>query len=102
MFDPMDADGVWLSEGFTCYTTYRIVKELYGGIDVSKGKGTVAVRRLGGEVELKSFQVDHDIAGLSSLIKTLCGVGWNIRVVMEHLGMYWRPIALALKEVGFH
>lgn len=30
MFDPMDTSGVWSSEGLTCYTTYRIVKELYG------------------------------------------------------------------------
>lgn len=30
MFDPMDADGVWSSERFTCYTTYRIAKELHG------------------------------------------------------------------------
>ncbi len=30
MFDPMDESGVWSTEGLTCYTTYRIVKELYG------------------------------------------------------------------------
>ena len=30
MFDPMDMESVWSSEGLTCYTTYRIVKELYG------------------------------------------------------------------------
>ena len=71
------------------------------GIDVSKGKSTVAVRRPGGEVVLTPFQVEHDAAGLSGLVKTLRGVGGDIRVVMEHTGMYWRPIALALKEAGF-
>ncbi|MCI8407011.1 MAG: IS110 family transposase [Oscillospiraceae bacterium] len=71
------------------------------GIDVSKGKSTVAVRRPGGEVVLTPFQVNHDAAGLSSLVKTLQDVGGNIRIVMEHTGMYWRPIALALKEAGF-
>ena len=30
MFDLADPDGAWSSEGLTCYTTYRIVKELYG------------------------------------------------------------------------
>ncbi len=30
MFDPMDANDVWSAEGLACYTTYRIVKELYG------------------------------------------------------------------------
>ena len=71
------------------------------GIDVSKGKSTVAVRRPGGEVVLPPFQVEHDAAGLSGLVKTLRGVGGDIRAVMEHTGMYWRPIALALKEAGF-
>ena len=71
------------------------------GIDVSKGKSTVAVRRPGGEVVLTPFLVEHDAAGLSSLVKTLRSVGWNIRIVMEHTGMYWRLIALVLKEAGF-
>ena len=71
------------------------------GIDVSKGKSTVAVRRPGGEVVLTPFSVEHDAAGLSSLVKTLGSIGGDIRIVMEHTGMYWRPIALALKEAGF-
>ena len=71
------------------------------GIDVSKGKSTVAVRRPGGEVVLTPFQVEHDAAGLSSLVRTLRSIGGDIRVVMEHTGMYWRPVALALKEAGF-
>lgn len=45
--------------------------------------------------------MEHDAAGLSGLVKTLRGVGGDIRVVMEHTKMYWRPIALALKEAGF-
>ena len=71
------------------------------GIDVSKGKSTVAVRRPGGEVVLTPFHVEHDATGLSGLVKTLRGVGGDIRIVMEHTGMYWRPIALALKEAVF-
>lgn len=70
-------------------------------IDVSKGKSTVAVRRPGGEVVLMPFQVNHDAAGLSGLVRTLRGVSGEIRIVMEHTGMYWRPIALTLKEAGF-
>ncbi len=71
------------------------------GIDVSKGKSMVAVRRPGGEVVLTPLQVEHDAAGLSRLVKTLRDIDGDIRVVMEHTGMYWRPIALALKEAGF-
>ena len=44
------------------------------GIDVSKGKSTIAVRRPGGEVVLVPFQVNHDAAGLSGLVKTLRGI----------------------------
>lgn len=71
------------------------------GIDVSKGKSMVAVRRPGGEVVLAPFQVKHNAAELSRLVKTLRDAGGDIRIVMEHTGMYWRPIALALKEAGF-
>ena len=31
MFDDSGPDSPWSAEGLTCYTTYRIVKELYGG-----------------------------------------------------------------------
>ena len=78
---------------------YKIITAV--GIDVSKGKSTVAVRRPGGELVLTPFQVNHDAAGLSGLVKTLRDVGGDIRIVMEHTGMYWRPIALTLKEAGF-
>lgn len=71
------------------------------GIDVSKGKSMVAVRRPGGEVVLMPFQVEHTAEGIQALIKTLNGIGGNIRVVMEHTGMYWRPVACALKKAGF-
>lgn len=30
MFDPSDPESLWSAEGLTVYTTYRIVKELYG------------------------------------------------------------------------
>ena len=71
------------------------------GIDVSKGKSTVAVRRPGGEIVMMPFTVLHTAEGLAELTNTLRSIGGEIRVVMEHTGMYWRPIALALKEGGF-
>ena len=58
------------------------------GIDVSKGKSTIAVRRPGGEVVLVPFQVNHDAAGLSGLIKTLRGIDGDIRVVT-----HWNVLA---------
>ena len=71
------------------------------GIDVSKGKSTVAIRRPGGEVVMMPFVVLHTAEDLAALTSTLQSIGGEIRVVMEHTGMYWRPIALALKQAGF-
>ena len=71
------------------------------GIDVSKGKSTVAVRRPGGEIVMMPFVVLHTAEDLAELTNTLRSIGGEIRVVMDHTGMYWRPIALALKEAGF-
>lgn len=71
------------------------------GIDVSKGKSTVAVRRPGGEILLSPFQVEHTAQDLQKLVEIIGKIGGNIRVVMEHTGMYWRPIAIALQQAGF-
>ena len=71
------------------------------GIDISKDKSTIAVRRPGGEVVLTLFQVEHNATGLSSLVKVLRSVGGDVHIVIEHTGMYWRPIALTRKEAGF-
>lgn len=71
------------------------------GIDVSKGKSMVAVRRPGGEIVLSPIQVNHTAEELAWLVKQLKEIGGDIRIVMEHTGMYWRPIAHALKEAGF-
>ena len=72
------------------------------GIDVSKGKSTVAIRRPGGEIVRKPFTVKHDQPGLQQLIQLLHEVGGEIRIVMEHTGMYWRPIASVLQQEGFY
>ena len=71
------------------------------GVDVSKSKSTVAVRRPGGEIVMHSFDVRHTNSDLKKLVSTLKKLGGDIRVVMEHTSMYWRPIALTLKKAGF-
>lgn len=71
------------------------------GIDVSKGKSMVAIRRPGGEIVRMPFYVQHTASSLKELIATLNHIGGNIRIVMEHTGMYWRPIALTLQQAGF-
>lgn len=71
------------------------------GIDVSKSKSTVAVRRPGGEIALRPFEVHHTNSDLKKLASTLKKLGGDIRIVIEHTSTYWRPIALTLKEAGF-
>ena len=71
------------------------------GIDVSKSKSTVAVRRPGGEIVLRPFDVRHTNSDLKKLTSTLKKLGGDIRIVMEHTSTYWRPIAPTLKEAGF-
>lgn len=70
------------------------------GIDVSKGKSTVAVCRPGGEIVLTPFTVLHTAADLAELSNMLRAIDGEIRIVMEHTEMYSRPIALALKNCG--
>ena len=71
------------------------------GIDVSKSKSTVAVRRPSGEIVMRPFDVRHTNNDLKKLVSTLKELGGDIRIVMEHTSMYWRPIALTLKKAGF-
>lgn len=71
------------------------------GIDVSKGKSMVAVRRPGGEVVCLPFEVKHTTSALKDLTRNLKQIGGEIRIVMEHTGIYWYPIARTLHEAGF-
>lgn len=66
------------------------------GIDVSKSKSTVAIRRPGGEVVMLPFDIQHNMEDIQRLISILRKVGGDIKIVMEHTGMNWRPLALAL------
>lgn len=68
------------------------------GIDVSKGKSTVAVLRPFGEVVASPFDVAHtgsDLKALANFIKKLPG---ETKVVMEATGNYYEPIARYLHE----
>ena len=78
---------------------HRIITAV--GIDVSKYKSMVAVRRPGGEVVMEPFEVQHTAAGIAGLVSKLAALDGEVRVVMEHTGMYWRPVAMALKRAGF-
>jgi transposase len=70
------------------------------GIDVSKGKSTVAVVRPFGEIVKAPFDVPHTTQGLSDLIDLIRSLDGESRVVMENTGKYSDPIALALSNAG--
>jgi len=72
------------------------------GIDVSKGKSTVAVMRPGGEVVILPYAVAHNADDLQKLARSLKLLKGEVRVVMEHTGAYYLPVANVLSEAGFY
>lgn len=72
------------------------------GIDISKGKSTVAVMRPFGEVVISPFEVRHTDSELSELAKLLKSLGGETRVVMEATGNYHTPVAWLLHNDGLY
>lgn len=70
------------------------------GIDVSKGKSMVTVLRPFGEVVAKPFSVSHSGSELEELAKYLKSLEGETRVVMEHTGRYYEPVAQFLHNAG--
>ena len=58
------------------------------GIDISKGRSTIAVMRPFGEVVISPFEVRHTDSELSELAKQLKSLDGETRVVMEATGNY--------------
>ena len=72
------------------------------GIDVSKGKSTIAVMRPFGEVVVSPFEVLHTDSELSELARLLKSLDGETRVVMESTGNYHAPVAWLLHGAGFY
>jgi len=70
------------------------------GIDVSKGKSTVAVVRPLGELVASPFEVTHTDSELSKLAEMLKSLKGETKVVMECTGSYHLPVAFTLREAG--
>ncbi|WP_313584860.1 IS110 family transposase [Lacrimispora sp.] len=70
------------------------------GIDVSKGKSMVAILRPGGSIVSKPFVVRHLSGELQSFIQQIKSLEDETRIVMEHTGRYYEPIARELSEAG--
>ena len=72
------------------------------GIDVSKGKSTIAVMRPLGEVVVSPFEIRHTDSELCELAKLLGSLPGETRVVMEATGNYHLPVARWLNHSGFY
>lgn len=70
------------------------------GIDVSKGKSTVAVIQPFGVVIAEPFDVFHTDSGLKELVSFIKSLSGETRVVMEYTGTYYEPVANALHHAG--
>lgn len=72
------------------------------GIDISKGRSTVAVMLPFGEVVISPFEVRHTDSELSELARRLKSLNGETRVVMEATGNYHAPVAKLLHDAGLY
>ncbi len=70
------------------------------GIDVSKGKSTVAVLQPGGVIIRKPFDVLHTNKELSSFANYLKTLEGETKIVMECTSRYHEPMANVLNDAG--
>jgi transposase len=70
------------------------------GVDVSKGKSTVAVVGEGKKVIQKPFDVAHTRTELLNLVSFVKQFGDEAHVVMEHTGVYYKVVAETLHKAG--
>ena len=72
------------------------------GIDISKGRSTIAVMRPFGEVVISPFEVCHTASELSELARRLKSLNGETRVVMEATGNYHAPVAKLLHDAELY
>jgi len=70
------------------------------GIDVSKGKSVVCIRKPLGKIAAKPFTVHHTGSELKALAETLKSLDGETRVILEHTGRYYEPVAQYLHDAG--
>lgn len=63
------------------------------GIDISKGKSTIAILSVEGEIIEEPFEINHDIEGLELLEKKMEKIPKkNLKIIMEETGNYHLPV----------
>ena len=70
------------------------------GIDVSKKKSTVTIRKPGDVVLLPPRDYRHTLSSINELITTIKKLDGETKVCMEHTGRYYEPVASMLSCAG--
>ena len=70
------------------------------GIDVSKGKSTVTIRRPSDVVILPPCDIPHTQSAINDLIRQIKELDGETKVCMEHTGRYYEPVATWLSDAG--
>lgn len=70
------------------------------GIDVSKGKSMVVIIRPFGEILSGPYEVHNTSDEINEVIKDIQGLDGDTKVVMEHTGRYYEPMAHWLTKAG--
>ena len=70
------------------------------GIDVSKRKSTVTIRRPGDEIILDPVDIPHTRSAIDELIGQIKSLDGESRVCLECTGRYYEPIASSLSDAG--
>lgn len=74
----------------------------YGvGIDVSKGKSTIAVLSVAGELIVEPFEINHDVVGLKLLEEKIKDIpNEDLKIVMEETGIIRENKRLVIFTTG--
>jgi len=72
------------------------------GIDVSDGHSTVSAYAWGDKILMKARNVPHTVTALRKLADEIGRLPGEVRIVMEHTGRFWLPIAQSLRGAGLY
>ncbi len=70
------------------------------GIDVSKGKSTVTIRRPGDVVIMPPADIPHSQSAINELIQLIKNLDGETKACLEHTGRYYEPAATWLSDAG--
>lgn len=75
----------------------------YGvGIDISKGKSTIAILTTAGEAIEEPFEISHDVNGLKLLEEKIKDIPKDdLKIIMEETGTYHLPVYCYLLDKGY-